>query len=57
MVRMWICPYCQGRTVPITLEEVDDPEMRRRVLEEMKNLENPVIVKCTKCRRVWVDEI
>jgi uncharacterized protein with PIN domain len=57
VVRMWTCPFCQGRTVPISIDEIDDAEARRKVLEEIKNFEYPVIVKCTKCGRVWVDEI
>jgi len=32
-------------------------EVKVEVMEELKNKENPVIVKCTKCNRIWVDEL
>jgi len=53
---MWICPYCGGKTKPISIKDVDK-DMRSVIENEMKAMERPVIVKCESCKRIWVDEL
>lgn len=55
-IRMWVCPYCNGETIPISINELDET-MKEDVLKDLKGKENPVIVKCKGCGRVWVDEL
>jgi len=54
--KMWPCPYCKGKTYPITIDEVRE-EIKRRLLIEIKRKTMPIIVKCRKCGKVWVSEI
>ncbi len=56
MIKMWICPFCKGNTRPISIEEVS-VDLRNGILEQLRVKKYPVIVKCEKCGRVWVDEI
>lgn len=56
MVLMWTCPFCGGRTKPISIDEVNAQNLSE-VLREIGKKENPVIVKCLKCGEIWVDEL
>ena len=46
---MWTCPYCGGRTEPISISELNN-RVKKRIIREFKTKENPVIVKCGKVR-------
>ena len=54
-IKKWSCPYCGGKTIPVALSDLENEE-KLRIIEELKSKETPVIVKCTKCSRVWVNE-
>ncbi len=56
MVKMWTCPFCGGKTKPISLDSLDK-ELLQKVLKEIKEKDNPVMVKCEKCGRIWVDKL
>ena len=56
MVRMWTCPFCGGKTRPISINSVSR-ELLKKILKEMKGKENPVIIKCEKCGKIWVVEL
>jgi len=56
MIKKWTCPYCGGKTIPISLEEVEE-HVLKDILRELKDKEYPVIVKCIMCGRICVDEL
>jgi len=56
MVRMWTCPFCGGKTRTVSINNVNK-ELQEKILKEIRKKENPVIVRCEKCGRIWVDEL